>query len=88
MLEHLLLGNMTQKSDGGYFLSAPHGDVDGSGQAAGADPGVHLAQLTLLVLAEAWLLFLHAPQRLPVFAQHRLYVPDEENATWLDSQVN
>lgn len=66
------------------LLSAPHGDVDGSGQAAGADPRVNLAQLTLLVLAEARLLFLHAPQRLAVLAQHRLYVPVGENASGLD----
>lgn len=73
---------------GCLFLSAPHIDVDGSGQAAGADPGVHLAQLTLLVLAEAGLLLLHVPQRLPVLAQHRLHVPVAEKATRLDSQVN
>lgn len=70
-----MLGNMTQKLSAVSFCAAPHGDIDGSGQAAGADPGVHLAQLALLLLTEAWLVFLHAPQRLPVLTQHRVYVP-------------
>lgn len=69
------------------FLAAPHVNVNGSGQAAGADPGMHLAQLTFLVLAEARLVFLHVPQRLPVLAQYRLCVPLGERATRLDSQV-
>lgn len=69
-----------------FFGTVPHGNVDGSGKAAGADPGVHLAELTLLVLAEARLVFLHAPQRLPVLTQHSFGVPLEK--TKLDSQVS
>lgn len=36
---------------------------------------MHLAQLLLLLLGEAWLVFLHAPQGLAVLSQHRLHVP-------------
>lgn len=50
-------------------------DVDGSGQASCAYPGVNLAQLPLLILGEARLVFLHAPQGLTVLSQHSLHVP-------------
>lgn len=50
-------------------------DVDGSGQASCVDPGVHLAQFSLLLLCEAWLVFLHAPQGFTVLTQHSLHVP-------------
>lgn len=62
-------------------LPCTYRNVDGSWQASGADPGVHLAQLPLLLLCEAWLVFLHAPQGLAVLAQHSLHVPDVTKAT-------
>lgn len=52
-----------------------HRDVDGPRQASCADPGMHLAQLLLLLLSETGLVFLHAPQGLTVLSQHSLHVP-------------
>lgn len=56
-------------------LKHTYRDVDGSRETSCADPGVDLAQLPLLLLCEAWLVFLHVPQGLTILTQHRLYVP-------------
>lgn len=50
-------------------------EVNGSRKASRPDPGMDLAQLFLLLVREARLVFLQVPQSLTVLLQHRLHVP-------------